>query len=450
MVSGWEVARWVLIGFALAMPLVGLPLLRGRELYLFSVAAALSLIAVFVNPQSEEIFLKALERAGFVASFLLLMGLLRDGALTSKAVGICGAYVTRQPAQRRFLGVFAGSHFFAVLINLGALSLLAPIIQRGVRQDRGLDQPLDAIDAVRERRQLVAALRGFSWFLVWAPTAVTQAVLPGLIPGIDPFRLIALGLLVAVVMLLVSWAEDTFRWLPLKRRLARDGMTPRKEPLPFPAAAFRNLGLIAVVLFGLTLTFTLLGSLSLIGAVMLSAPIVVIGWIFIQCWDHNPGTAIEDSAARLSQIGLREVPGGVREASSVAAAGYIGTLAAALIPLEVLLDLQLETLPTWVLLGLLSVLVWLGGQVALSPITMAVFLGGVLSAYPELPADPTLLALAIAAGTAICTTGSPFASGTLLLSRASGYSGATLTWRWNAAYTAVATAVLVALFFLLS
>ena len=305
--SGWEIARTALIGFALAMPVAGLPLLRGRELYLFSVAAALSLVAIFVNPQGGEVFLKALERAGFVASFLLLMGLLRDGALTSKAVGICGAYVTRQPPRRRFLGVFAGSHFFAVLINLGALSLLAPIIQRGVRQDRGFDRPLDAIDAVRERRQLVAALRGFSWFLVWAPTAVTQAVLPGLIPGIEPFRLITLGLLVAVVMLLVSWTEDMLRWLPLKRRLARDGKTPRREPLPFPAAAFRSLGLIAVVLFGLTLSFTLSGRLYPLSARSCSRRPSWwwVGYLFSMLGPELASTAIEDTAARLSQIGLR-------------------------------------------------------------------------------------------------------------------------------------------------
>ena len=38
--------------------------------------------------------------------------------------------------------------------------------------------------------------------------------------------------------------------------------------------------------------------------------------------------------------------------------------------------------------------------------------------------------------------GAPFASGTLMLARASGYSGVELTWKWNLAYTAVSMAVL--------
>src|SRR3546814_8172124 len=82
--------------------------------------------------------------------------------------------VTQQPPQWRFLAVFLGSHFFSVLINLGSLSLLAPIIQRGVRGDKLKREELDEIALVRERRQLSALLRGFAWFLVWAPTAVTQ------------------------------------------------------------------------------------------------------------------------------------------------------------------------------------------------------------------------------------------------------------------------------------
>ena len=63
-----------------------------------------------------------------------------------------------------------------------------------------------------------------------------------------------------------------------------------------------------------------------------------------------------------------------------------------------------------------------------------------------MPVSPTLAALAIAAGTAICTTGAPFASGTLMLSRASGYSGVDLAWRWNLPYTLLTMAVLAALY----
>ncbi|MEM7227028.1 MAG: hypothetical protein AAF495_28935 [Pseudomonadota bacterium] len=444
--SGLKAAEWAVDVLVLALPVIGLPFLRAREAYLFSLCALLTLAAVIEPHRGVETVLEGLKRAGYLASFILLMGLLREAAISSPAVGTCGHYVTQQPPQRRFVAVFAGSHFFSVLINLGALSLLAPIIQRGVRGGRAVDQPLDEIGRTRERRQLSAALRGFAWFLVWAPTAVTQAVLPVLIPGIDPWRLIGIGLVLAGVMLLVSWAEDTLRWLPLKRRLTAQGALPTRDAVSFPSAAFGRLALVCLALFGLTVIFKLLGGVTIVSGVMLTAPIILVGWIWAQ--HRERAAAVE----QLRDVALVDLPGGVREACSLAAAGYIGTLAARLVPLDRLDLTVVDGLPAWAVMSLLSILVWAGGQVALSPITMAVFLGSLVAAWPDgqLPIDPTRAALAIAAGTAICSTGAPFASGVLMLARASGHSGVTLAWRWNAGYTAVVSLVLVAFYFALT
>ena len=183
---------------------------------------------------------------------------------------------------------------------------------------------------------------------------------------------------------------------------------------------------------------------------MLAAPFILVGWVYAQQPGGGGRSRATAAGGRLREIAVHAVPGGVREACSLAAAGYIGTLAAALVPLDAVHPADLAGLPTWALLGALSTLVLVGGQVALSPITMAVFLGSLVAGRPELPADPTLLALAIAAGTAICTTGAPFASGTLMLSRASGHSGATLAWRWNGVYTLVSAGVLFAFYAALS
>src|SRR3546814_4297015 len=98
-------------------------------------------------------------------------------------------------------------------------------------------EQLDEIGLVRERRQLSALLRGFAWFLVWAPTAVTQAILPTLIPGVDPGRLMVTGLCVALLMLAVSWGEDALRWWPLRRRLRSSGRLPQRRQIPFPGVA---------------------------------------------------------------------------------------------------------------------------------------------------------------------------------------------------------------------
>ena len=442
-----EIATHLLL---LGLPIIAWRRLRLREGYLLGICFALLALAWFHEPDVQELVLRGLDRAGFLAAFILLMGLLREGGITSPAVLQCGTYVTQQPPQWRFLAVFMGSHFFSVLINLGALSLLAPIIQRGVRGDSRRREDLDEIALVRERRQLTALLRGFAWFLVWAPTAVTQAILPTLIPGVDPARLLVTGLVVAALMLAVSLAEDTLRWWPLRRRLRSSGRLPQRQHLAFPCGALLRLGAVSALLFGLTLLFTLWGGVLLVGGVMLAAPIVLLVWVVMQ--QGTGGKArVAGTLQRLGSITAIGLPSFVREAVSLGAAGFIGTLAAALVPAgEIAAALSVEAMPGWIFLSILSLLVWLGGQIALSPITMAVFLGSLVAELGTIPVDPTLAVLAIAAGTAICTTGAPFASGTLMLARASGYSGVELTWRWNLAYTLASMAVLAGVYLALT
>jgi hypothetical protein len=435
----------------LGVPIVGWRRLRLREGYLLALCGVLLALALVYQPQPWALALHGLDRAGFLAAFILLMGLLREGGITSPAVLQCGTYVTQQPPQWRFLAVFLGSHFFSVLINLGSLSLLAPIIQRGVRGDNLQRADLDEIALVRERRQLTALLRGFAWFLVWAPTAVTQAILPTLIPGVDPGRLLVTGLALAVLMLAVSWGEDALRWWPLRRRLRSSGRLPQRQKLPFPRAALLRLGAVSALLFGLTLLFTLWGGVLLVAGVMLAAPIVLVTWVVSQQQAAQVKARLAGTLRRLGEVTATGLPSFQREAVSLAAAGFIGTVAAALVPAgQVAAALSVEQMPGWVFLSLLSLAIWVGGQIALSPITTAVFLGSLVTELGTLPVDPTSVVLAIAAGTAICTIGAPFASGTLMLARASGYSGVELTWKWNLLYTLATMVVLAAVYAVLT
>ena len=209
--SGIHSAALIAQVLVVALPVIGWRHVKLREGYLLAVCLALITVSFYLGKPVLQHSIEGLSRSAYLASFILLMALLREGALTSNSVVQVGTFMTRQPANRRFVALFSGSHFFAVLINLGSLSLLAPIIQRGVRSGLPDGAALDDISEVRERRQLTAALRGFSWFLVWAPTAVTQAVMPTLMSGIDTVKLIVTGLGLALVMLCVSWLEDAVR-----------------------------------------------------------------------------------------------------------------------------------------------------------------------------------------------------------------------------------------------
>ena len=96
------------------------------------------------------------------------------------------------------------------------------------------------------------------------------------------------------------------------------------------------------------------------------------------------------------------------------------------------------------IVALLPVIIVLAGQVALSPMMMVVFLAAVLSALPELPADPEHIAIALAAGWMLSLTASPNATGALLIAGATGRAPTEITWKWNGVYS-VAALILFAL-----
>lgn len=435
----------------LSLFLFGCRFLRFREIYLLIVCLALFSLVWVSNNSTMETTFEGLSRAAYLSSFILLMALLREGALTSPSILKVGTYLTHQPASRRFVTLFSGGHFFAVLINLGSLSLLAPIIQRGVRANIPHGEALDEISQVREQRQLNATFRGFSWILVWAPTAVTQAVMPTLMSGIDAARLITTGLGLAILMFLVSWAEDKLRWRGFAKRLREEGRLPAIIKTKLPTNAFRNLGFVCLALFGLSISFSRLAEVTIVTGVMLTSPIVVCTWIYLQNISAAPSQSRIDVINRLNEITFISMPGYIREAMFIACAGFIGTLAAKLVPAaDVAATIGLASLDGWIVLWALTISVWVFGQVGLSPITMAVFLGSLVAELPGLPVDMTHAALAIAAGTAVSTTGAPFAAGAIMLSRATGYSAFTLTWRWNGIYTLTSIAVLGIYFWVLT
>lgn len=425
------------------LPAIAWRSLGVREYYLVGLCILLAALAWWLDKPLAELTLDGLGRSAYLASFILLMALLREGAMTSNSVLAIGRYLTEQPPSRRFIAVFGGGHALAVMNNLGALSLLAPIIQRGVRANLSDGATLDVVAQIRERRQLSAALRGFSWFLVWAPTAVTQAVMPTLMSGIDTLRLVGTGLVLALTMLAVSWAEDWLRWRGIRRRLGL-GIKEVTAPPVMPGAAFWRFGAVCALLFGSSFCFMWLANVTIVTGVMLASPLVVAAWVTMQHQNRSEDYKSGASIQQLRKITFEAVPGYVREAVFVACAGFIGTVAAKLVPVAYLANLVgLENIPGWAVLWGLSFSVWLFGQVGLSPITSAIFLASLIVEIPVLPVDMTHAALAIATGTAVCTAGAPFSAGAIMLAKATGYSPTTLTWKWNGTYTLLVMLVLI-------
>ncbi|MGD9867350.1 MAG: hypothetical protein AB7U38_05030 [Hyphomicrobiales bacterium] len=442
--------RWLVHGAVLLFAIGGLPLFRGREFYLMTVAIALSAAVVHWVPGPWEVIRKGLDQSGFLITFILVLKLLEQGATTSRAILACGRYMTEQPPGRRYASLTLGAHVLGVIVNLGTVSLLAPLVLRGVWHGRPRD-PADEIGMVRERRQLCALLRGFAWMVIWAPTAIGPAVLLTLIPGIEIHRLVTLGIGVAAVMMMLGWIEDRIRWRSLRRRLIAEGRLPAHPPLSFPARDFLGVLAVCAVFSLVTMLCSYAGGVPVVPGLMLAAPFVAFGWVLSQNLAAGPGEAFTIARRRMGEMAAKALPQSAPIAMTLGLSAYIGVPAAALVPAaELAQALGIDRMPQWLFLSILPVLLVMLGHLAVSPIMMAVFFGSVLGAVPHLPTDPTLVALSLGCGWAVSMSATPFASVVLLTAQATGIPSTTLTWRWNGPFAAMTIPVLAGLFWLMT
>lgn len=419
-------------GLALALLLAVIPRFGFREWALL--ALALGLVGGLWWRGDTEAVTGALAKGAYFTAFILLMMLLREAAVTSASVLDVGAWISRQPPGRRFVVTWWGGHVAGILMNFGAVSLLAPLIQRGVRAGPQETPDDRRRTKVRERRQLSALIRGFAFVICWAPTTLTQVIILGSVPDLNPVTAITWGLGLSLLMLGVGWAEDRLRW-------GRPRRVPEDAP-PFPRGAALDLLVVYILLVGGALALVGLASLPLPVALMSVAPIMLCGWVIVQA---RLGT-IPSAPRRLAEIASVSIPRMAKDAYLLGAAGFIGITAAELAPVDAIATwTEAAGVSSWVFVAALPVLITLAGQIALSPMMMVVFLAAVVSALPALPAPPHFIALALGAGWSLSMTASPNATGALLLAGATGVPSTTLTWRWNGVYSLTVLAILTVL-----
>jgi hypothetical protein len=398
------------------------PLFQLREWILVLVSFAL-LIGLYPTQTGQFDILFALDKAAFFAAFIYLVTLLKEAAVRSNSVLKLGTYLTQQPSGRRYFSIAFGGHILGVLLNFGAISLLMPLIQRGTKTAK-----TPAHSAILEQQQISALLRGFSWMIMWSPTALTQAVLFTAFPQIDLTLIISLGIGSTLVMILLGRIEDRIRWRNTK-------LPVDTKQQAFPSRSAVRFSVICISLIGFTVSVVVIANVSAAIALMLIAPFVMTLWLFAQQYDKHVVNALKGTAKTLTTILNQSSKMLGRSAVTLGAAGFIGEAAARVAPVDALATyLEVMNIPSWALLISLPIIITLCGQIALSPILVVVFLSPVLNQLPILPADPNLIVFALGAGWALSMTASPNASATLLISSASGIAPTTLTWRWNGIY----------------
>jgi hypothetical protein len=416
-----------------AMCLVGLTTRSIRETILFGVALVLVVFALREPDGWANIF-AALDLAAYFAAFIVLLTALKISAERSRSVLAVGRYLIQQPTGRRFFATASGGHILGVFLNFGAVSLMAPLIQSATKYPDGRTQ------TDLERRQLSALLRGFAWILLWAPTTLTQAVLLTLFTEIDQTKIFTLGILTSLLMIFVGFAYDRFEWRALPR------ITEVDTPV-CPLSALFVLGAICTALIGAVVILQITQEISTALALMFVSPAVTVIWFLCQKPAKFTLHAQLDcfwSVFKANATGL------TRSAMALGLSGFIGRILAEVLPVERLTALlDLTAVPGWIFLSLLPILITIGGQIALSPIILVVFIGQAIQSFSTLPADPTHIVFALSAGWAISMFASPNATATLLISATSNIPPTTLTWRWNLRYGAICYVVLVGIFAIL-
>lgn len=403
-----------------------------RELTIVAISLVLA-GALWYRDGNLRAIADGLDKAAFFAAFIYLVTLLKEAAQLSSSVLRLGRYLTGQPSGRRYYSLAFGGHMLGILLNFGAISLLTPLIQRGAREIRD-----PVLAANQERQQISALIRGFSWILLWSPTALTQVVISSSFPAANSFHVFWLGVASAVMFMLLGRVCDRIEW-------PKSTLPVRHEAQPFPATAAKRFSFVCAVLVAATIATMLAAGVSAAIALMLVSPVMTVLWLVAQNGRLRPalvqlGTIWSASAPSLASIAI-----------TLGLAGFIGHAAALLVPAGPLAAaLERLDLPGWCVLVTLPVIITLFGQVAISPLVIVVFLASLLNQLHPLPADPVLVCYTLAVGWSLSMTLSPNASATLLISGVTRIPPTTLTWRWNGAYGLAAYSVFAALIFLLA
>ena len=270
-----------------------------REWALLGLAGALS-AGLWLRGDIEDLTF-ALGQGAYFAGFILLMMLLREAAVTSPAVQTMGHWLTLQKPGRRFVATWTGGQLAGILMNFGAMSLLAPLVQRGVRAEPIETDEDERRVQVRERRALSALIRGFAPVITWAPTTLTQVIILGSVPGLDPGLAMAYGLGLSAIMLALGWAEDRLRWGPPRQRPGLAG--------PFPGRAALDLAAVYALLIAGAFIVQHLAEVSLPQSLMTVAPVMLVGWVLSQSGGDARATGL-----RLREIARVSIPRLARDA----------------------------------------------------------------------------------------------------------------------------------------
>ncbi|MDF2231046.1 hypothetical protein P2H44_00615 [Albimonas sp. CAU 1670] len=428
----WGAGTWVQpLEYACAAAIAALLAARAsRQPRVFvAIGAALSLIAVLTQPGGMDLVAEGLLRAAFIAAFFAALATLRHAAETSPSITDCGLFLASRPPGQRYAALTLGGALFGTVLNYGSIALLGSLAIAS-----GKSEPNPEIRAVRQKRMLLASSRGLIAMLPWSPLSFAIAITTALVPGASWTGVLPYTLVSGLALALIGWAMDTI----FKPRLSAPAPA-RAEAEPGGWGRVMPLVILLAVIGGGAAALHLTTGVTIVGVVMVWAPLVSAAWVFLQAprrrWAHL--------GARAGGYAVRDLPGYRAEIVLLMMAGFIGAVGAGLLdPIVRGAGLHLEQAPTWALLLAALWLMPLAGQIGMNPILAASLLAPLLPAPEVMGVSPEAVVCAFTAGWAVSGASSPYTASTLMLAAFSGTTARRVGLVWNGAYALVCGAAL--------
>lgn len=389
----------------------------------FAAALALCLVVFATGGLTDEVLAKAMGRSAFFTFFLMSMDVLRTAAMSSRMVLQSGRMIVSQPPGRRYTMITIGGHLFALLLNLGAITLLGTMNRRSITQGGSDTDP--NIQDIRLQRMTLALIRGFTSFTMWAPTAVTAIVVVSVIPGLNWFQYAPIGFALAVMYVITGWVFDR---LSHPRRPA----SAQAQPLSRVLLTLLPMSLLTVSILSAAMLFSWLAGIRLIAALFMSVPAFGIAWIFLQYRRNGSYRALLLTRRRIVQRILPDLTTMRSEVAILSAAGFI----AAVLPYQIDTDQLgqfisgLGLTEGW-LLVLLMWFVALTSPIGLNPIISVAVSVEILARLSGFHFNPYLLALGGTCAWGLATGLSPLGATIRISGRTINRNPVTIGLVWN-------------------
>lgn len=402
---------------------------------LLCAAGVLTLLSLWRSPTPGQLLFEASGRFAFFATFIVALSMLRLPAYRSRLVRRCGQSMLLQPPSRRYPILSLGSALFGIILNIGVLNLFAAMIEKS--NTLSAAQGRAWVREARQRRMMLALLRGFSLAPLISPMGIGVAVVLSSLPQVTWPQLAPYILGAAALIFMAGWAVDYFTGPhpPANKTY----VTPSLRPL----AQFSVL-LIGIVALVFSIAWLL--ELRLPIAALLGAPTGALLWLAWQRRRLGFGGLPAAITAVHRQLSWLLSPS-ANEIVVLGAAGYLGHVCVGLVDTQQLAPLLAVLDPLGTLNAVLAMLMVVGlAQIGVNPIVTVTLLVGLLPTLGIEGLTPELIGASLMVGWALALMSSPMTASMLILSRFTGVPATRIGYRWNGRFL-IAAIPLLALWF---